>query len=177
MIATTTETLSTQRDLGKHLNYLHRLCHSFQRRNGGDYEELLEEASLAYVEARNNFNPEKGVKFISYLHWIVWGRLKDWKRRRDSENKRLEIKDFQDSYIPDRVNRIEVIERECSADARVAMMIALNPPLDVVAIARRGRGETSPYSMRNAIKEHLTELGWAMSRIWQAFGEIQEALS
>ena len=175
MLVTTTESLSATRDLGRNTKMIYQLVHKFHQRNGGDFDELLGEAHLAYVEARNNFNPERGVKFITYLHCIVRGRLKDWGRRREVDRKMT--RESLSEHISERRNCIDTIERECSPDANLAMRFALDPPIDVVMIARNIRSENRPLSLRQAIEIHLAELGWAVSRIWHAFSEIQEVLT
>lgn len=174
--ATTIESFSSNRDVRRHQKLLHQLCNNFVRKNGGDLEELEEIANIAYIEARNNYDPEKGTKFITYLHHIVNGRLKDWKRLRFHTKE--ETRDFQENPLADRVTAIDVIEQECSPDARLAMRWALEPPLGVAMIqGERPRNEPRELSLGVAIAKHLRELGWAMSRICQAFGEIQEVLS
>ncbi len=172
--ATTVETLSASRDLGRHMKMIHQLCYKFQQKNGGDPDDILEEAQLAYVEARNNFNPKKGTKFITYLHKIVRCRLLQLKRL--NGRRREEERDYQEHPIAERVSLLDVIERECSPEANRVMELALNPPLDVVFLARTIRNEKRPKTLRQAIRLHLEELGWTLGQVFRAFSEIQEAL-
>ncbi len=173
--ATKPETLSAIRDVGKHMRLIQQLCNKFRAVNGGDIDELLGEASLAYVEARNNFNPERGVKFITYLHKIVRCRLLQLKRVKG--RRREQEWDHQAHPIAGRgASLVEVIRRECSTEAKAVMELALNPPLDVVFIARTIRNEKRPKTLRQAIRLHLEELGWSLGQVFKAFTEIQEAL-
>ncbi len=177
IVTTQLESLSSDMDVAKVLNLLKKACWSFQKGNGGDFDELMSEASLAYVQARNGFDPSKGAKFSSWLYQIVRGRLMDWKRKQYSKRIPLSEDDPNTVSVNQKMSLIDAIRQECSPDSGVVVQLILNPPIDVILTARQWRSEKSPISLRIAVEQHLRELGWAVSRVWQAFGEIQEALS
>lgn len=62
------------------VQYLHKLCNQAmkkarQHRLHLEYDDLFQEASLSFMDCRKTFNPDKGVKFITYLGYAVINRL------------------------------------------------------------------------------------------------------
>ena len=68
------------KDLNKleHIKLVRRLAWSYNFTTGIDFLELHSEALLAYAEALNSYNPDKGTKFITHLHTVINNVLRDF---------------------------------------------------------------------------------------------------
>jgi hypothetical protein len=65
-------------------NLLKKLAHSFANTTGLDYEELFQEASLAYLEALRTYDKDRGA--VSTHVWIcVSNRLKNYIKKEQEE--------------------------------------------------------------------------------------------
>lgn len=115
---------------------------------GVDYEDLYQVASLALVKAIERFEPDKGVKFVSYATPTMVGEVKNY---------------FRDKARPISVPRrgAELIARIQKAMARLQMDLMRNPTpvelaeeldvsLEMVLEALEMQGAMSPASLDTA---------------------------
>lgn len=62
---------------------------SYRRFSGSrvpvDYDDVLQEASMAFVKASKGFDPERGFKFITYLGAAIASRLANFKHSMDRQ--------------------------------------------------------------------------------------------
>ena len=58
-------------DLIKEHLYLPKVLASRYRRNGIDYEDLVQEGNIGLIKAANKFDPTREVKFSTYAHFWV----------------------------------------------------------------------------------------------------------
>ena len=62
---------------------VHHTAHAFQRRCGGDYEELLSEANVIYAATYRSYDPTRyNCKFATALRNNIWYGLMDAYRTR-----------------------------------------------------------------------------------------------
>lgn len=62
------------------VDFLHTLCNKAMQRVKQwrlplEYDDLFQEASIAFVDAKRAFNPDRGTKFITYVGCAVSNRL------------------------------------------------------------------------------------------------------
>lgn len=138
---------------------------TFQRRYGGDLEEIKSEAAFHYLKAYNGHVPEKG-NFGPRIRFVVWNGLLDTKRTQASRHAKLprdwsaEMDRFQDKVRFD----VDRFVSELSEDSAKVVQLALQAH-------RRNLSYT-----RSLLTDILTDLGWAAERIAECFGEIKDAL-
>lgn len=137
------------------------IAREFQRKHGGHLESLLEKANTLALSACEQFNP--GQAGQSTWVWLkVWyGLLKaKTKEYRESAN-------LKNIPQPNRF-RWDLFWADLGDDAQVLVRALLDPgPL--------GRGEGGASRKKEAAR-YLLGLGWAASRVVQAFREVGEAL-
>ena len=103
--------------MDKHINLLRKLAWSFHDSTGIEWDDLFQEAALAYLESLENYDPEKG-QISTYLWHCVSSRLKDYtfKERKwqnplcdlsEAKGKVVSYTSFWD-YIPEELK--EVVE-------------------------------------------------------------------
>jgi len=163
--------------------------------HGGDIEEQMAEANLAYMEALEKYNSQLGA-FTTILVWCIRGRLSHQLRRRIARNPRArdsilqrwparrgpvsEMSVDEDGMsdinsLTDRPDRspFEVDEflADASEDAQMVLQMALEFEEELKQEVRQ-----KPRTLRSTLRDALRRLGWTMARITESFGEIREAL-
>ena len=164
--------------------------HRFARQFGGDFEELLGEAHLAFLRGHIQFLtgakpsgiPIKHPYAVEIRQWI-WFDLLDATRTRLRRNASvgmvsLSRDDISPAYdIADNGGRALAVLETLDAlgdDARYVAELALNTPEDLAQEAEAKGGEARNY--RSTIRTYLAARGWDMKRIAAAFDEIREAV-
>jgi len=62
------------------INLIRKIAWSFHKTTGKDWEDLFQEASLAYLEALHSYDPSRG-KISTYMWWCITSRLKSYLRK------------------------------------------------------------------------------------------------
>lgn len=155
------------------------IVHRFQKKYGGEWEELRSQANVIFMEVHKNFDHTKG-KFSAMLGYIISYRLLDNLRydlrkkqiRIEKEQRKLrqELKDnsqhFYDNFI-----------RDLSEDAITVVDLIFCPPREVILTARTIFGERNRRSMIFAVTQFLSDTGWTAKRIFRSFSELREAIN
>ena len=158
--------------------------HKFRRRYGGEFDELLGQANLAFCLGHNQYITGQTATGLPYtapfatdVRRCVWYQLFDIMRARLSRKAIAEETHIgdRDFAAPTREFNAKEWQEELSADARVAAALVLHPPEAVTAEAEAKGG--TPRNYRSTVRTHLATVhGWRNNRINKAFDEIREAL-
>lgn len=132
-----------------------------------DWEDVTQEAHLAYWIAKASFRENRGAKFSAWIWTKVYGRLLDMAEREDRQ-KTIGL----DGDCVGTVNDFCLIAwmRELSPDARNVAELALGP---IRTLTKSNHSATK----RSAVKRFLRDLGWSQTRIDNVIAEIKESLS
>ena len=149
-------------------------CQKFYRRRQQmglraiDWEDITQEAHLAYWIAKASFRTGKGAKFSAWIWTKVYGRLLDMAEREDRQRTIGLDGDFEQN--PSSNFQLQMWLAELSPDARKVAEMALGPVRVLT---------TSPHSAvkRASVKRFLRDLGWSRNRIENVIAEIKESLS
>lgn len=146
---------------------IHCVCHSFHRRAGGDYEELLADANAIFTSAYRSWTPAKGPlnKRVAYA---VWQGLTERRRRaarRHRVARQLPLAEAVDGQTPDpRADapypRLTRLLNGLGGDARAAAEVVMN----------------TAHNTRRTLTRFLLDAGWAAARVMEAYRELREAL-
>jgi hypothetical protein len=166
-------------------NLVFHQVHKFRRRYGGEFDELVCEANLAFVKGHAQFTTGKTATgktitdpYATEIRRWVWYEMFDAMRtrlRRKAIAPMVAIKEGQE--FPDRLPEWDVSSwaAELGPDARLAVELVLNPPAPIENTAEAKGGE--PRNYRSTVRAHLAaDLGWSTKRINAAFEEIRRAL-
>lgn len=186
----TTLTLPTNcpiTDTYRDVEYLiHHICHLFKEKHGGDFDDLLDVANQVFMDVYRGFR-EGSAPFTSYLSTCVYRRLLDEKRRsmriktisisgsgrkNDYEEGRGDIQ-LEDKSTPTSSPLNDLLDG-LSEDAKVIVSLVLETPPEIAKIIEGKGGH--PKNVRSTIRQHLTEMGWAYTRIAESFQEIGQVL-
>lgn len=167
-------------------NLIFDQVHKFFRRFGGDFDELVGEANLAFVTGHRQYidgvrpNGEQITHpFAVEIRRWVWFELFDAMRsrlRRENNAKMLSMESMELDVPAKNSTKFKVKEwvAGLGEDAQYAVELVLYPPEEVETTAE-ARGGT-PRNYRSTVRAYLTAEGWKPARINKAFDEIKEAL-
>lgn len=157
--------------------------HKFRRRYGGNMEDLVSEAYVAFMKGHHQYigGTTPGGKHITHgydteIRRWVWFELFDAMRSRFAQKNQMELV-TTDTYEPaDPVKGFMAgnFVSDLTPDGRTVAELVLNPPEDLMATITAKGG--TPRNYRSTIRTHLTECGWQAGRINNAFAEITAAL-
>ena len=164
---------------------LYHQVHKFHRLYGGEFEELVGEAHLAFMGGHTQFvrGTRKNGAAIDHTYCIeirrwVWFNLFDAMRKRaDRERIAPTHRIGEDQEFPAVLPtfNLNLWAQGLNRDAREVVVLVLDPPEAVVEVAEGKGGQ--PRNYRSTVRDYLQqELGWTAARVVAAFAEIKGAL-
>lgn len=158
--------------------WVYSIVHEFIRHHGGDFHELLANASIYFVRAHQSYDSDFG-------SWTNWVRYKVWKgliddlrnemRWRERNSQLAEIDALMIEGRGDLHFSLGELLAQLSSDAVIAIHFALNPPPKLRLVADINGG--GPDNIRAALRQHLrSELNWSHNRVRSVMEEIRGAL-
>lgn len=140
---------------------IYDLTHQFQRRYGGDWDELVSEAHEHYSRALTTYDSTRA-KITTHIGYRIWKGLLETARTKGRRGRLLQQIDMDLGTWREKGQfNPRMFLSELSNDA--ALVVSL------VWAAERKPGK------RRVIR-HLLSLGWAAERVLESFREIREAL-
>jgi len=162
----------------------------FVKRRGGNFNDALSEANLAFLKAYETWQPSKS-QFSTWLSHYMWWALMDSRRGRQADTIQL---DHCDSAIAsagltgdpnggsiaaalsceDQPDPVEGLFGSVTSDGREVLRAVLDAPAEVfrACIDRGGQ----PRNWRSVIREYLVGKGWSVEKVKESFAEISDAL-
>ncbi len=151
-------------------------------RNENEWEECVSVGNEAFLRAWDCFDPQRGVKFSTYLYRCVFRRLQTHfaeAARRMSMEKTNSLDGLHDDGwsglddVEDRsVGRIESILEDIGDDARLIVQTILELPADLKCLISARK----PKESRFRLQKYLRKRGFKVAQLVECFEEIEEAL-
>lgn len=69
----------------ENLNLIRKIAWSFHNSTGEEWDDLFQEAALAYCEALKTYDPTKG-KITTYMWWCISSHLKNYLKLEEKQN-------------------------------------------------------------------------------------------
>lgn len=146
---------------------------------GLDYDDIVSEGNLAYVNAVNTHDPSRG-PFKTHLRTCIENSAKNYIANvnyQKREMPRVSIKeDMSSGQSPDPLSTLifkEVIEN-LSDEAREVVDIVLDCPSDLVAIMKQKQSGACRIN-KTGLVPLLRSRGWGFNTIGQVFNELKTA--
>jgi len=153
----------------ENINLAYAVAQSFYCTTGIDIEELLSEATVAYLEALTVFNPKKG-KLSTLVYHCVQNRLCDFCK----EQNVLETRMANNKPIPQTHSQ----RRASIFDSAIfhEMMNSSPSTKKIFNLIMENPHQYMKWGGRGEVKKQLRKLGWTWESIWTGFREIKRVL-
>jgi len=129
-----------------------KIAWSFHRTTGLEFEELLSEAILAYLEALPKYNPKRG-KLSTFMSRIMQQALVDYYKR-EKQYTSISNVEYLDDFIPE----YEFFPPSLPDD--------LQHIIDTIQYGEEDYSQLLPKFARGALIKVLRDDGWSWGRIW-----------
>jgi DNA-directed RNA polymerase specialized sigma24 family protein len=140
-----------------------KLANSFANTTGLDYEDLFQEAQLAYLEALRTYDKDRGA-VSTHVWWCVSNRLKNYIKKENEE--RVCSIPAEEYDVP--ISSTPFWEK-LSKDATRIADIVLDSPQTFLKLGKTH----SPKK----IKEIMMNEGWDKKKIQRSISELQTVFS
>lgn len=158
----------------------------FWKLNGGDFEDLMSQANLIFIEAIDKYDPSEA-ELSTWLTIKITNELRNYVKdnsdfvRRNYERIYLSHKSINDENFteprPTLNTNFSVVEflDKLSSDAHVVVWLFLTTPREILdtILNEKIRANRVAACIRNRLKNRLRQMGWSMSRVRLAFDELK----
>lgn len=153
-------------------NLIYKIAWTYHRKTGVDFEELVSEGNIAFCNAKKNFNPNKNIKFCTYLYCCLKNQMKDFV---DKQNNHCDFNEIK-FYLEDKNSQFQIkLFENLSDSSKIIVKTIINPPEEIIKWAQNDK-----WPKKRDGKKHLSryfrEKGWKFQDIWNSFNEIQTVL-
>jgi len=167
------EDIKTQNELiEKHLGQVNKMAWSFAKTTGAEFDELKSEGTLALIRAIRNWDPDKGIQLSTLVQIVVRNQMISYLaiKKKHSPVEPVDVTCRHASGV----QRYEFLDTLASMgnEAKEIMKIVFEAPCEVLGIAL----DSSPCTVRVAIKNFLFEMGFTRKEINHGINEIKSVL-
>ena len=156
-------------------NLIYSIVWKFQKRHGGDFEELNAEANLLFIKANDSFNKSKA-NFSTWLNFTIWYGLLDFQNMLRETNKYAYKEYIEESNLPiskEMISTNPLIDLldEMNDDCKIMTNLILE---DIIEFPDTITKAKSTRNFRASLKRHLKDkLHWTGRRIKESFIEME----
>ena len=152
------------------MNLIRKVAWSVARTTGLEFEDLLSEGCVIYLQAEKRFDPTKDVCFSTFMFKVLQYDLDIYAtKQRKHFNIGEEIDQPVSPDIFEKISFKEVITKNLSEEAKEVISIIYKNPAEFIL--------PKPKHSRTRVKDKLREMGWSWKTIWSSFNEISEVLN
>ena len=147
------------------INLIRKIAWSFHRTTGIDWDELFQEAALAYLTLQDKYDPDRG-EFSTYIWKSLVTHLQTYLQNHEKKNGPICY--LEDIELDENPMPVESLFDSFSRDAAEIAELVLGSPVDFDGMIRKN-------AKRKVIKQ-LREHKWTFRRIWQGLIDLRIAL-
>lgn len=164
----------------ENLNLIRKMAWSFSEKTNIEFEELFSEAALAYCEAMEEFDPDRGTKFTTFAWWCMKNHLINFCKQETKFNDHFKCKEeFPEELHPmfEEIthDRLEEIIGGWPRDCQITVKMVLdNPEKYLGKTPNFTRTDKTPLAR---VKESLRNRNWRWSRIEETIRSIKNFIN
>lgn len=147
----------------ENINLIRKVAWSFHKTTRIDFNELVQEASLAYLSASKNYDESKG-SFSTFVWWAMTNHLKNFVKEEKSFYAPLKSIEDAHSIHAYHSDLFDLL----SKDASTILSVVSRNPRYYTFNQRNGQRKIA-----NRMKSH----GWNIGKIWVAMRDLHFALA
>ena len=149
----------------QNLNLIRKIAWSFHRSTGSDIDDLIQEASYAYLKALGSYKPSKGA-ISTYMWWCISSHLKSYLILERKNNNPLSSIEDCDIDVP--VSSTPLFESLTNDAQQIARIVLRCPKKYIIK---------PPSLARERIRRIMLCQGWTGDRVLQGMKDLQVAFS
>lgn len=156
-----------------------KIVWSLSRKYGGDPADLMQDGYVAFLQARESYNPEKGTQFSTWAYRTVYRQLFETIREQARKNPNRVFREYPNAEndlteYPARAGAFRLLDfvDGLSDDAAEIVNIVLETPGCILRQCNSQRCRTR----KTFLSHYLRNAGWGRGRIRKTFSEIEEKL-
>jgi len=149
--------------------WIRKTVSAFQRRYGGDWDELFAESNWWFVQACRSWTPVKGT-LDKHISFRIWTGMLDL-RRRKARQLCPSLDDVPKDLLARSYSHLFNLIDELSHDAKTIVYHILKPDLDLELLIADREGMRIVH---RALREYLSD--WHPERVSEAFFEIENII-
>jgi DNA-directed RNA polymerase specialized sigma subunit len=153
----------------ENLNLIRKIAWSFHHTTGVEWDDLFQEASLAYLEAEKTFDSTNGCAFTTYAWQCCSTHLKNYIKT--TERQRCIIHDGSLCYIDDLKEDIPNLSQEfidnLTEEAQELVKVILSAPKVFI--------EIPPKQAKRRLAQTMIRKGWTWQKVWIGINDLKLA--
>ena len=151
-------------------NLLRKIAWSYAKRSRVEFEDLLQEANLAYLEAIRTHQQEKGMLSTHIWHCVHNHLINYLKSESKYLCENVEEHDISESYSENIFDRM-------TKEAAEVVRIIIDAPWELIGMFKDKENPPKKVKTeaRNRIADMLSDMGWEEKKIESAFSCLQNA--
>ena len=151
------------RQLETNIGLIQKIAWSFHNSTGENWDDLFQEASLAYLQALENYNPSKG-KITTYMWYCVSSHLVNYLRK--DSHQAGHVSCIEDMTVMDRPVESTSLFESLGEDATeiVNMILDYSTVFDNLS---------APVAQSNITRIFFQRKNWVLGRIKTAIQELK----
>ena len=147
----------------ENINLLRKIAWSFHKSTGYDFDDLFQEAALAYCKGIKTFNPERGA-LSTHIWYCVNSQLKNYLKNENDYKTPLETIDYLKTYETQQFNILHALTKDAQD---LAKSIIRTPKLYIYL---------TPEEAKNRLRTLYSRRGWSDDKIDKALIEMHSIL-
>jgi len=149
----------------ENINLIRKIAWSFHLTTGLEWEDLFQEASLAYCEALDKYNPERG-KLTTFMWYSISTHLKNYVKKNRKHSEHLCPIDELTNYESNSSN--ELFEKISEHGSQLLSILVATP---------EKYDTTLTPSIAMEIVTKMVKTGWKRSMVWSTLKELRNVCS
>jgi len=160
---------------------IYKVASSFHRTTGLDYDDLIAQGNLLFCKARQAYQPNRNVKFSTFLYRYLINGLNLYVKEQRKHYKNRRYKEDSDKHpwtqLPyaklEKTITLRYNLSLLSKEAQVVVSAIINSPLEIWELLDLKK----PFAMKKKLYNELRVNGWHQYTIRRVFNEIKLFLS
>ena len=149
----------------ENINLIRKIAWSFHNTTGHNWDDLFQEAALAYCIALKKYDPKKG-KLTTYMWWCITSHLKDFVK---DQHKKTGFLDSIEEVCIDKPASSPSFLDSLGREARDIVDVILSSPAEFDMLR--------PKKAQQKVMNKLRGRRWSMQKITQGIMELKLVLN
>lgn len=149
----------------KDLQLIKKIASAYHVSTGLEFDDLMQEATVAYLQALKTYNPEKGA-ISTWAWWCMSNHLKNYIK--ENRKKGITLLSFEEIRYDKKYDPVFFFETL----SRDAFLIA-----ETVIKAKNKYCAMDPVTAKSTIAKTMQKKGWDIVKVLRAFKDLQLAFS